>query len=356
MLPLLLIPVILAHQTPSFVGKWVGWMIEKDMPPTALNYPETNWTFKLSADGTFTAHVENHVMSNLVENDKGTYKVAGSKVTFTGTSRYSFDDGGKKDSGTRAYNATMQYAKRALTWDEGELHMEFLREGEKPTYTPEKFKPSNPAAARLLKSVEAHYSSLKSYADEGVMTSSGEGFTAKNVKFVTRFVRPKQFRFQASYFENGKQYGSMAAWQNGSKSWLSMTDGDSPMGPEERPLANALSTPIEAGSASTLVPELLMPDQFGSSLSKEYAEADESPDAKVGGRMCSVLVLKRGHGIVLTLWIDRETKLIVQATQKGTGEKITYSPRANVLVITKGLSPWRTAVKQGPDSPKAAGF
>jgi hypothetical protein len=89
------------------------------------------------------------------------------------------------------------------------------------------------------------------------------------------------------------------------------------------------------------VPELLMPEEFHSSLSREYAEVDQAPDAKVGGRLCSALVLKDGQGNVLTLWIDKATKLIVQATQKYTGEKITYTSRANVAVTSKDSKPQR---------------
>lgn len=273
---------------------------------------------------------------------------AGTKLVLKGTEKYLFDDGYKRDSGTRTYTMTLRIEGNHLALDrfgsvDRPVRMVFYRKGDKPAAPsplPKSTRP-NSAAIALLKIVEDRYRLLGSYVDEGTMTSPGKGFMFATAKFLTRFERPGLFRFEVSALDKGKVYEKYLAWSDGRHSWIRMVSADGSMGTDQRPISNGLSTMSPtSGFEAMLVPALLMPGKFGlSSMSKQYEEITLRALESVSGRPCTVLDLG-SHGVVrLTLWVDKRTHLILQASDHFTGARATYEPKANPQVKARDFLP-----------------
>jgi outer membrane lipoprotein-sorting protein len=294
----------------------------------------------LNDDGTFTQHVQNRVMWTLIMTSRGKYMRAGDTLTLTGTSAGYSDDGYVKEHfKDRAFTMKLKYADGVLTildgrTDEGISRIVFRREGEHALPLP-KVRPSDPKAVQIVHEMQRRYAALKSYSDEGTLTSSGRGFMAKNAIFQTRFVRPRRFRFQVVEFEDGKEWNKNVVWSDGEKAWwYSREMGGLEGGTVERGLGNALSTiSPTAGEETMLVPALLLPTEFGGpSFDAALEEISFAGDEKVSGKDCFVIGLSNPEGMRQKLWIEKSDYQILQAFDSLPKATITYQPKCNLAI------------------------
>lgn len=321
-------------------GKWIGWSVEKGQKPTEMNKPYLNMYLQLWTDGKLHFYMENHIMSNTLVDGTGTYKKKGQDYMFTGTAKFKFDDGYKKDSKTGPFNLTMHYQNGVFINDEGGMSLKLYKEGVRPATIAIRLKPSNSNGHALLEALERRYAALSSYSDDGQMTSSGEGFMANRCPFKIRFVRPGKLFVQADYFDNtGGRFGGNKIWTSG-KGALEMEDqGDGYSNAfENHSLGNALFTPVEPGECYTFIVQLLMPGVSGS-IEDLYKRANFKGTEAIAGHECAVLVLTSKSDYTLTLWIDAKTGLVRQAFSNLGHETDKHNPVANPTLTAKDLKP-----------------
>ena len=319
----------------DLVGKWVV----VTMAGHSLADMEARWrpsfVLSLNSDGTFTEHREMHFMTTYIADSKGTYKRDSQAVRLDGMSTTFVDDGYAK-------NTDMEHVHRSLRFDGEQLSdpdekLVYVREG-----APARPKPKppaarrkivfNPAAVRLLQTVERTYASIRSYRDEGTLESSGEGFEFKHARFATRFFRPGKFYFCVQGLEQGKVYEQNAVWSAGGKAWLyeGMDRPDSAFGGGDVASDLGNMSP-ESGGETLLVPFLLMPTLRGAEpLSESYPEISLGPDEPVAGVAARIVKLSGPGKLTLTLWIGKKSHLILKVYEAFSKGTIVYRPQVNV--------------------------
>lgn len=320
----------------DLVGKWVAVTIAGDPIPDVQPHGSFKIVLTLNADGTFTEHQEIRFMGSIVADSKGTYKREKQEVLLEGTCTTFMDDGYAKNTDTEHIHRTLRFDGEQLSDLDRKMACVYVREGAprpkpKQPAAPRKFA-ADPAAVRLLRSVEKTYASIRSYRDEGTLESSGEGFEFKHARFATRFSRPGKFYFCVEGLERGKVYERNAVWSAGGKSWLylGMDRPDSAFG--EGDIAADLGTMSpESGYEALLVPDLLMPTLRGAEpLSEKYPEISLGVDEHLGGTDARVVRLSGRDVLGLTLWIDRKSNLIVKVYEALSKATIVYRPKVNV--------------------------
>lgn len=337
---------ILTDLEKSLVGEYKQWILINDRYMNMDSAgPGNVCHLSLMPDHTFTLKVRSNIMINLTQDTSGTYKVAGSQLMLTGQSKYASDDGYKKSAGERAYSETLDITSQGLVSAKNPEGGAFaMKQIFRKTTDPAPIAPkpkdivSDPKAALVAKKVEDRYSSLQSYSDQGELTSNGAGFQAKDAKFVTYFKRPGEFRFEARVLDEKKiPYQVDAVWSTGKKSWLYMGEiGDAA---EERPIPNALSViSVGSGSAGSLVPGLLMPDVFKEKFFSRFSSALNG-DQKIGTQLCYQLECSLKGKKIWTLWIDKQSLLILRAKSGFAEAIISYSPQANPTLTMDDLKP-----------------
>ncbi|MCE9558727.1 MAG: hypothetical protein K8R88_07220 [Armatimonadetes bacterium] len=333
----------------NLVGEYKQWTLlnEEYMDMESMHSSGANMTWRLSlkADRTFTLKIRSNVMINVTDDSSGTLKVEGSQLMLTGTSQYETDDGYKKSKGERAYSETLDITKEGLVptknrEGKGYVLKTVYRKTTDPLPVPPKPKvvALDSKAAVIAKNVEDKYGSLQSYSDHGELTSDGKGFQPKAAKFLTYFKRSGEFRFEARVLDEKKTpYQLDAVWSTGKKSWLYMSEigGDA----EERPIPNGLSV-IGPGSglAADLVPGLLMPEIFKERYFAKFSST-LSADEKVGSKSCYRMECSVRGQKIWTLWIDKQSLLILKAKSGFAEEIILYSPQANPTLTMDDLKP-----------------
>jgi hypothetical protein len=320
----------------SLCGKWVV-VAPKEF--AARDLPEAErpqWFLVLKADGSFSEHFENHIMSTIIGDTTGTYKRVAESLVLDGTEKLFMDDGYKKETTTDRVHRKLRIVGETLREDYGrEVKLVFAREGAKVVVdephpkTPQVVR--DPKAIKLLEEVTRTYGALTSYADEGTLTSSGDGFMAKDARFHTRFQRPRRFLFVEESLADGRPFETNAVWSDGRKAWLYMS---SVGGADERPIGGGCSTiSPSAGYECILVPELLVPAEFqGGSPPGSYSGVEFGKDEMQNGVKCRVLKLTKPTGLHLTLWVDPKTMLILKARDPGSDATIVYRPRVGARI------------------------
>jgi len=314
---------------------------------TGLSDRESNryqsWALQLNQDGTFTGHLEMHIMVNIVEDDRGTYVLSGSALHLKGSSQGTLDDGYRKENNSGELDYKLTEANGRLTLVSGgfwarnqnsRTHIVFWRRGEVPVPPPPA---RNPIGVAILRKVESVYAGCKSYKDEGTFKTQGKEPDGWKVRFLTRFARSKALRFEATMRERGKVTEQDAVWSQGSKAWMSISlDGGSR---HQVPLEQALKFAAhEVGIEALLIPHLLTPSEFTRSLDKAYPGIVLKGVEKVGGKACSVLNLSNpDEEMHLTIWVDNASHLILQASMFGNA-MIVYKPIVNGPLTSKDLA------------------
>jgi hypothetical protein len=323
-------------------GEWKGWFVmDGQLGPQDRFSPV--WKLTLGSDRSFAWHLENHVMMDLVEDGQGTYQVVDRSVVLKGNKTSMMDDGYKKETYNKPINETLSFRGGQLWLSMGnQMVVVFTRPGTKPTI-PRAMKPvsqlkrSDPGALKLASSIEARYTSLKSYADEGTVHSNGAGYQPKDARFLTRYLRPGKLRFEVELLGGGKVYDRNVVWSDGAKSWLYMSD---PGGTEQRPVLNALSTiSSSSGQETELVPELLVRDPKREHPLTSYKQVLLKPDAIWAGKKCRVIEFANSPGYETTLWIDAGSLLILRAHFTFANEDVVYHPRLNPPISARDLVP-----------------
>lgn len=308
-------------------GKYVGWMwLDNKFDPQDGSMGTTRW-IELHADGTYRSHQDTKVMMDFHSDGKGTYVVAGDKITFNGSAETYMNDGYRKGTETVPQQMSLDFIDGMMRLTDGKREPFYYRkEGTGPPPTPDvlKLKPSDPAAAALLKQTVETYAHLASYRDTGTMQSQGGGFAATDVKFSTEFTRPNHLHFQCAKYDHGKKWGwTDVKWDGKKTLWSS--DEYAPN--TERPLGNALSIiAVDYGDEAELVPSLLIPDVLGGPGVDRYKQIRRLPDERVGSVNCTVLELKNASPQATKLWIDPRSHLILKEFEGIRETTVTYSP------------------------------
>jgi len=325
------------HRHSELSGTWVVQLPDQEEGIDAHDAMLPKWTLTLYDDGTFTQYLENHVMVTAIMHSSGKYTRSGDTLTLNGTSEAYTDDGYRKGTHKDPLTMRLKYSGGALIMSDDQTgDVVFRREG---SHAPPKPKPqpraSDPKAVQIVHEMQRRYASLNTYSDEGKMTSSGAGFMAKSARFQTRFLRPRKFRFQAIEMLNGKEWNKDVVWSDGKKAWLYMYQmGGLESSSEERRLGNALSTiSITPGYAAILIPELLLPADFGEPhIDTFFKQISLAGEENVSGKDCYVIRLSNPGGMDLKLWVDRSSYLILRAFDKLANATISYQPKRDVKI------------------------
>lgn len=346
--------VMLASCKPTasseLLGEWHGWIAKEGLPISNLAEHGNKWTLLLNEDGRYEEHLVNNVMMNLTCNTKGTYKRAGDTIVLTGMMSYSMDDGyGKPDTGIRPVRDRVVLSKGALwLYKDKRYEAVFLRPGQRPAALQRPSTPpvmpslpaAEPAAVKVLRDVQSRYRGLSSYSDEGVVKSAGYGSTAKEVRFRTRFIAPKQFLFEAALLDQGKVFERHAAWSNGSYSEHRWTEKGS-VAKGDIGLAQALGARSDLnGGAGLLISRTLLPSLYPEySLPKMVKSVLLQPDEVLDGERCWVLLLRNTEEEGLRLWVDKVDRVIVRAYDEWSKVDIRFHPKLNEAISPKELLP-----------------
>ena len=326
----------------SITGAWVGrFAMPRESDRESNRYQ--SWTLQLNKDGTFTAHLEMHIMVNIVEDDQGTYTLSGTDLRLKGTSKDTMDDGYKKDTNSGQVDYRFKWEKNGKLrvvsggfwlYPGSKIQIVFWRAGAVPTPAPPV---RDQKAVAILQKVEGVYAALKSYKDEGTFKTPGPESNDWSVVFSTRFSRSNAFRFESTMWERGRASEHDAVWSKGPKAWASRSlEGGSPYaGRLEDCLRNEAD---RIGVEALLIPHLLAPTEFARTLSKAYPGVRLKRLERLRGRECSVIELSNpDEEMLLTIWVDNASHLILQASPFGSA-KIVYRPVANVQLSGKDLA------------------
>ena len=197
------------------------------------------------------------------------------------------------------------------------------------------------AEAILAKMIQT-YADARSYEDEGeavlVFKSEGSKRTVKR-PFLTRFVRPKLFRYEYSERagDSEDERNRYVIWTDAApgraKTWWTIKPQV-----QENPLARAIGAAVGvSGSTSQNVPGLLMPKAISSRGSLGWLEEPKLVGEEVVDKApCYKIEGKNASGEPETTWVDQETYLLKQMFDRteipgGTivEQTTTYRPKLN---------------------------
>jgi hypothetical protein len=307
-------------------GTWVLQFAHQEQGRDAPDPKLVRWSWTLNDDGTFTEHKETHAMVIMTENARGNCMRSGDVLTLTGISEGYMDDGYVKGPFKEPFTMKLKYADHALIFlddaaDNDVLRTVFRREGGHAPPKPE-LQPSDPKAVEIVHEVQRRYAALKSYSDEGTLTSAGRGWMPKNARFHTRFVRPDKFYFQL---------GGIVVWSDGKKSGL--YEGKA-AGYQGLRVVGALSMISPTSGVETmLVPALLLPADFhGSMIDPSSREISLVGEDEVSGKDCYMIGVSNPEGMHLKLWIEKSSHLILKAFDSLPKATITYQPQCNIKI------------------------
>ena len=202
------------------------------------------------------------------------------------------------------------------------------------------------SAHQIMDQVIATYASCDSYLDEGEVRTlflDPRGNHTEVKPFSTAFVRPWDFRFEFKHRkdEHG-DWQRYIVWSDAQsiRNWWSIDPGVKSF--ESLTMAIAGATGVSSGSALA-IPSLLLPEfmvkRYGSLIDLELAGEE-----KVDGDDAYRIEAKDGTGRALTLWVDKDSLLIVKTFERKKFESFeaetttTYKPRANVKVAMEKLA------------------
>ena len=203
------------------------------------------------------------------------------------------------------------------------------------------------SAQQIYDQMIATYASCDSYLDEGevrtlFLTPRGKRTDVK--PFSTAFVRPSDFRFEFKdrIGDGEDDWSRYIVWRNPEavKTWWTIDPGVKVS--EDLPLALAGATGVSGGSAA-VIPSLLLPEMSGMRY-ETLTDLKLGGVEKVNGSDAYKIEGKDPRGESLTLWIDKESLLIVQLYQRTkfptfeTESTTTYKPRVNVEIAKEKLA------------------
>lgn len=294
-------------------------------------------TLELRPDGTYHLHVDTHVMSSSVMDATGTYSEHDGKVELSGSTQASIDDGYGNSSSTEPHKMSLTIKDGMLAaTDVKDDPFYFRKKGTGPPPIPPKLqvRRSDEAAIELARRVEAAYASLDSFSDEGTLRSSGDGFVAEESHFRIKFRRPSQLLVQAAK-NDGEDLE--VSWDGTTTRWYEKQYGKPNT---TRPLGNALSiAQVAYGDPIALLPELLLPGVLKRrKFEDQYPTLAIGGREKLGGRDCTILLLRSKGANTTKLWIDDELSLIRKSHEDIRGSTVTYSPVRNPVLSSKDFA------------------
>lgn len=192
------------------------------------------------------------------------------------------------------------------------------------------------SARQVLDRMVAVYGSCDSYMDQGqakevIFITGGSRVVIK--RFTTAFVRPSQFRFEFSEdSDRASQRFELARDKTSIRSWWSIRPETRYYETLKEPIANA--TGISSMSA-ILVPSMLFQNLGDRQLIQSLTELTLVREEKVGGRTALRIQGTSVNKTPLTVWIDKETFLLLKLFQKRSTDNydveltIQYEPKIN---------------------------
>ncbi len=185
------------------------------------------------------------------------------------------------------------------------------------------------SAQQIMDRMTSLYATCHSYVDEGEVTTIfiKQGRRRTVVKpFTTAFVRPSDFRFEFKDRHGENEWNSYIVWKDAEsvQTWWSVRPGV-----QSQPnlsLALAGATGVSSGSAAT-IPSLLMPDMVGGNRIKSLSALKLIGEEKVNDRAAYQIEGTDSRQRVVTLWVDKETLLLVKIFER------TSFDSASVLLL-----------------------
>lgn len=206
--------------------------------------------------------------------------------------------------------------------------------------------PNTPSAFRLFNQMIAAYESCQSYLDMGrvqtvFLTKQGRRTVVK--PFSTAFVRPDAFRFEFQSRRGEEEWDRYIVWKQGTavKSLWTMNKQEREFGQLSLALAGALGV---SSRASHIIPILLMPDSINSESLKTLKELKLLGEEPVEKRAAYKIEGQDFRGVTMTVWLDKESQLILKVFQKNKVEPVNggesfetettffYEPQINAKV------------------------
>jgi hypothetical protein len=197
------------------------------------------------------------------------------------------------------------------------------------------------SAQQIIDRMSSVYATCHSYVDEGeVKTIFLQQNSRRTVSkpFATAFVRPSDFRFEFKDRRGEDEWNSYIVWKGAEsvKTWWSIRPGIE--SPKNLSLALAGAAGVSSGAATT-VPTLLMPEMVMGNRIKSLTALKLISEEEVNGRNSYKIEGTDSRERVVTLWVDRETLLLVKIYQRTrfdnarvpfeTETTTTYKPQVN---------------------------
>jgi hypothetical protein len=204
-----------------------------------------------------------------------------------------------------------------------------------------------PSAQEIMKQMISVYASCSRYVDQGeVRTIFLEGNGRRKVikPFSTAFVRPSGFRFEFKARRgDDDEWSRYIIWKGAEsvKTWWSIKPGV--QSPENLSFALAAAAGVSS-LASATVPTLLMPEMKLASRIKNLSELKLIGEEKVNGRNAHKIEGTDSRKSTLTLWVDRESLLIVKMYERRkfhtfeTETTTTYKPQLDIEIAQEKLA------------------
>jgi len=204
-------------------------------------------------------------------------------------------------------------------------------------------------AEALIKRVKAMYSSCRSYADRGQLTSilpqdEGEPLVSYQT-FSTVFVRPDKFRFEfRDRFPEG-QFGRHVVWResNAVKTWRYQFHPKVKFAPDLS-LALAGATGLSHGVAVT-IPQLLLPQEINARGLFSEDQVEWVGNEECQDRACAKISSRGAIGYFV--WIEIETGLILRVEER-TAISYQTSGWSHSMTVGKGNLTSRTVISYRP--------
>lgn len=196
----------------------------------------------------------------------------------------------------------------------------------------------NVSAKEILDRMVSVYASCKSYMDKGRAKEVYPGARGRVVMkpFTTAFVRPSHFRFEFSE-DNERTSQQFVAWRDNKsiRSWWSIQRETKYHEILDEPLRNATGI---SGSSAIVVPSMLFQILGDEHRIQRMTDLSFGTEEKVNGRPAYRIQGKDWLKDSLTIWIDKETFLLVKLFERKRSRgpevdlTITYEPQINVDV------------------------
>ena len=192
--------------------------------------------------------------------------------------------------------------------------------------------------------MEKVYTECKSYRDSGTIVTQFIGQDLDHREsFETRFVRGVAFRFAFQRVEGESRGKPFIAWSDG-KATRRWSFVDSSLHDDES-LGWALAHAGALTSINTMsVPRLLLPNEISGTSLAALGEARYEADELLGSRNCLRIVGRDQFGNPRTVWIDRESHLILKMLSSSdhdglkTETTTTFIPEVNATIDSAELA------------------